>query len=200
MRLFSNYLVILVLLVLWPALLLLFLVFSAWLDRYAAQPPKWVLRRQAAAQARAEALSAASEGPVNGRTRYWNPPRVRAGRDQRPAQASQANAVPGATVAQPRPQPQAPPQSWSPAPAIAGGSPGRGGLGMQPAPPARPGTARGRRTTVDENTEPMAGFPADRLPPDPGSAGYRHPPAGQPAPGADSPNGIPAGRRERNGR
>jgi hypothetical protein len=163
MRLFSNYLVILVLMIIWPALLLLFLVFSAWLDRFAARPPKWVLRQQAAAKAREDALRSAAEAPVAGRTRYWHPPRAaKAGREQ--------PAGPPPAVA-PKPAPQA--------------ITARAAAVRQPARP----DGQGRRAAIDEATEPMAGFPVDRLPPEPPAARRRRPPP-RPVPGA----GVPVGR------
>src|SRR5262245_39364716 len=171
MRLFSNYLVILVLMIIWPALLLLFLVFSAWLDRFAGQPPKWVLRQQAAAQAREEALRSAGDAPATGRTRYWHPPRAARGGREQPAErplaiapkpAPQAvcarAAVQGPAARQPGAPPRPPSTSGGPVPAGTGRSRG--------APPAQPDGQR-RPGAIDESTEPMAGFPVDRLPPEP---------------------------------
>jgi hypothetical protein len=225
MQLFSNYLLILVLMVTWPVSLLLFLVFSAWLDRFAAQPPKWVVRRQVAAQARAEALNAANAPAATGRTRYWHPPQARgsqpgqamAGRgDPRPAPAAAAamplqGAPPPATRGGPPPVTQgAPPVTrGGPPPAMQGAPPPvtRGTRGGPPAPgparPAAPATRNGperprRQGAVDESTEPMAGYPVDRIPPEPPDARRperRRPPAGWTGADDGMPSRVPAAWR-----
>jgi hypothetical protein len=205
MHLFSNYLLILVLMVTWPVLLLLFLVFSAWLDRFAAQPPKWVVRRQQAAQARAEALNAGAR-PASGRTPYWHPPTSvqppRAGSGQAgPAMAGRGAPRLAQVGSAPRPAqgpPQGPPQGRTrQAPSAAQPPP----AGARPGPPAPGpgGQAPMRQGVVDESTEPMAGYPVDRLPPESAQTRRperRRPPAGWTGTDPGVPSRVPAAWRD----